>query len=107
MSKQDLCLGCSWLLSPAMSFQVFMDGDGFGVEIVDGNKYEGNFKDGLPHGKGKKHWVSGDTYDGEWEAGLRHGKGECHYAGGAKYSGNFKNGLFHGHGRYSAPSSSS
>ena len=28
-----------------------------GPKVVDGNRYEGNFKDGLFDGKGKKTWV--------------------------------------------------
>jgi hypothetical protein len=103
-------------------FQVFI-GDGCGVEIIDGNKYEGNFKDGLAEGHGKKTWVTGERYIGEWRDGLRHGKGECCYQGGfadqllfsllvplawsnlyvrslgAKYTGQFADGTFHGQGR--------
>ena len=64
-------------------FKIFMGRDGLGTEIVDGNKYEGNFKDGIAHGHGRKTWASGDSYLGEWENGLRHGKGDCTYKGGA------------------------
>jgi hypothetical protein len=63
-------------------FKIFMGRDGLGIEIVDGNKYEGNFRDGLPCGHGKKSWTSGEFYVGEWLDGLRHGKGECSYKGG-------------------------
>ena len=38
-------------------FKIFMGLDGVGVETVDGNMYEGNFKDGLPFGLGRKTWA--------------------------------------------------
>ncbi len=63
-------------------FQVYMGGNGRGIEIVDGNTYEGHFKDGLAEGHGKKTWITGECYIGEWRDGLRHGKGECTYQGG-------------------------
>ncbi len=66
----------------ANDLQVFMGVDGCGVEIVDGNIYEGNFKNGLAEGHGKKTWVTGECYIGEWKGGLRHGRGECTYQGG-------------------------
>ena len=38
---------------------------GYGVQIwPDGAKYEGNWRDGLQHGKGKFYHVDGDVYDG-------------------------------------------
>jgi hypothetical protein len=40
--------------------------------------YDGNFKNGLPEGKGKYTWKNGDYYDGAWKAGLKEGKGEMH-----------------------------
>ena len=33
--------------------QLFLGKDGPGVEVVDGNRYEGQFRDGLPHGGGR------------------------------------------------------
>ena len=42
--------------------QLFLGKDGWGREVVDNNEYEGDFKDGLPHGRGKKKWGSGDSY---------------------------------------------
>ena len=44
------------------SMQPYLGKDGWGCEVVDKNRYEGDFKDGLPHGRGKKTWAHGDTY---------------------------------------------
>ena len=37
--------------------------------------YEGQFKAKKAHGKGMMKWKEGDKYDGEWVEGLRHGHG--------------------------------
>ncbi|RZK01893.1 MAG: molecular chaperone Tir, partial [Flavobacterium sp.] len=42
---------------------------------ADGGIYEGSFKKGEPDGKGKIQYVGGDHYDGQWKAGKRKGKG--------------------------------
>lgn len=40
--------------------------------------YEGKFKDGVPHGKGKYVYQDGSYYTGEFKNGLRHGEGTFH-----------------------------
>ena len=42
----------------------------------EGNKYEGKFKDGLPHGKVKVTNPNGDIYEGGFWDGVKHGKGK-------------------------------
>ena len=37
--------------------------------------YEGDFKDKMAHGKGQMRWRQGDKYDGEFQNGLRQGRG--------------------------------
>lgn len=37
--------------------------------------YAGEFKDGLPHGRGIYRWKSGDIYDGDWVKGKMEGQG--------------------------------
>lgn len=39
------------------------------------------------------------TYDGEWKDGKPHGKGEETFPGIGKYEGYFQNGLKHGKGK--------
>lgn len=41
--------------------------------------YEGNFKKGLPHGKGTLKYSYEEYYIGEWKNGLQDGKGALHY----------------------------
>ena len=37
--------------------------------------YEGDFVNKKAHGKGMMRWNQGDKYEGEWKDGLRHGRG--------------------------------
>jgi hypothetical protein len=39
----------------------------------NGNKYEGDFKNSKPHGKGVYTWINGENYEGEWKVGLKEG----------------------------------
>ncbi len=48
------------------------DGDG---EASGRDHYIGEFKRGLPHGKGTYDWSTGEVYEGVWRKGLRHGAG--------------------------------
>ena len=48
---------------------------GSGISIGE-NKYEGEFRNGLPHGKGTIFYAEGATYIGEWKKGLRQGEGK-------------------------------
>lgn len=42
---------------------------------VFGVFYEGEVKDGRPHGKGSSKFLSGNKYTGEWKEGKREGFG--------------------------------
>jgi hypothetical protein len=86
-----------------------------------GNKYEGEWKDGKKHGKGKmvfanghsytgdwindmatgegiSIWTNGDRYEGQMKDGQRHGKGSYHFANGDKYTGDWIADKKEGHG---------
>ena len=74
-----------------------------GIETFDnGDIYEGEFKDGEKHGKGKM-TKNGETIkEGEWNMGtFYHGK--IKYGPGFFYEGGFQNGLPHGKGKLTNP----
>lgn len=39
------------------------------LQAADGSRYEGEFKDGLRHGRGEIGYTCADKYAGEWRAG--------------------------------------
>lgn len=41
---------------------------------VDGSKYSGEWKAGLPSGAGEQLFANGDTYVGDWEEGMMNGQ---------------------------------
>ncbi|SKB73960.1 MORN repeat-containing protein [Daejeonella lutea] len=51
-------------------------GNANGVGKAEGiDQYQGEFKDGLPHGTGTYSWKNGDSYVGKWSNGKRDGDG--------------------------------
>jgi hypothetical protein len=57
--------------------------DGKGISLGT-DKYDGQFKEGFPSGKGTYTWANGDVYVGEWKNGLRNGEGDLTYNIGEK-----------------------
>jgi hypothetical protein len=96
--------------------------------IEDGkSRYKGEWKNGLPNGKGIKHFYKTNSviegnfvdsfadgfckqtfeqtwektvpyYEGEFKRNTYNGKGEYHYGDGDYYKGEWKDGLYHGQG---------
>jgi len=56
----------------------------------NGEKYVGEFKDGKPNGQGTYTYTDGHKYVGQWEDGLRNGQGTFTYADGTKVVGEWK-----------------
>ena len=71
------------------------------LEIVfaKGNVYEGEWKEGKKHGRGKETYATGNVYDGEWLEGRKHGRGKQTLADGSLYDGEFQAGKRYGHGK--------
>ena len=63
-----------------------------------GNKYEGEFKDGLFHGIGKFYYSNGDIYVGSWEKDKKKGQGVFTSFDGNSYDGEWLNNKEHGKG---------
>ena len=74
--------------------------EGYGIyECTKKNiRYEGNWRKGLKHGKGKL--IKSDMiYEGEWIDGVINGKGKCRWTQNNNYyDGMFKNALLNGNG---------
>uniref|UniRef100_A0A3Q2GI19 Ankyrin repeat and MYND domain containing 1 n=1 Tax=Cyprinodon variegatus TaxID=28743 RepID=A0A3Q2GI19_CYPVA len=61
---------------------------GFGVqEWPDGSKYEGEFVEGLKHGKGLYCWPTGHTFTGKFYLNRKEGYGHFSFPGGAVFQG--------------------
>ena len=63
-----------------------------------GSKYDGEWKNGNPHGFGISILSNGDKYIGYFKNGHMHGKGKLSKNNGAYYLGEFKNGKKDGKG---------
>ncbi|XP_063292794.1 MORN repeat-containing protein 1 [Pelobates fuscus] len=67
--------------------------------LKDGSYYEGEFVDGEMTGNGLQYWASsGNTYSGEFQNGEIHGYGVMQYKNGGRYEGEFVFGIREGHG---------
>ena len=73
------------------------------LTFKDGRIYEGETRNGKPHGKGKMTWTDDDgdkdVYEGDWVNGEQHGKGKYTFSNGSVYEGDFTNNEFHGKGK--------
>ena len=73
---------------------------GQGTESQSSYVYEGGWKDGIKNGLGTFNKANGDIYVGELKDGKFNGQGTFSYAEGDSYVGELKNGLFHGQGTF-------
>ena len=64
------------------------------LAISSGDTYEGSYKTGKKHGKGKyKCYDDGqlqDVFEGFYRQGQKHGRGKTTFASGDVYTGNYK-----------------
>lgn len=66
----------------------------------NGDKYIGEFKDGLPDGRGIYHYNNGDVYKGQWLKSKRQGYGTFTWRNGDTYIGEYANHERNGEGTY-------
>lgn len=64
----------------------------------DGARYTGVFQQGRRTGYGVFSWPSGNRFEGEFLDGKRHGRGTFTWASGARYTGAYRMGEKHGTG---------
>jgi len=60
------------------------------VELLDGRKYVGEFRDGQYHGLGTETFPDGRNYVGEFRHGQYHGQGIATFPDGRKYVGEWR-----------------
>lgn len=68
------------------------------VSFPNGDRYEGEFRNGLMHGWGVYTSKQGDRYEGMFENDIRNGPGTLTTADGQRYTGMFANGIREGLG---------
>ncbi len=79
----------------------FKDGifNGYGnLKINNGSEYEGNFLTGLYNGKGIFKWKNGDIYYGDYSYGIKEGKGKYTFNNKNSYDGQWYSNKPHGEG---------
>ena len=67
---------------------------------ANGDRYLGEFKNGVSHGRGAYYYANGDLYKGEFKNGERHGYGTMQWYNGDKYIGEYVKSVRHGEGTY-------
>lgn len=60
------------------------------------SRYDGEWRDDKPNGRGVKTWAKGDRYDGEWKDGKQFGRGILYHPDGRSEEGSWENDLPHG-----------
>jgi hypothetical protein len=103
-------------IAPGVREVVFADGSiykggmrgfvqhGPGEYVSKAFQYQGEFKDGLKHGKGVYSWEGGDRYEGEFVDDRMSGRGKWRFANGDLYDGEVKAGAISGRGTYTSKS---
>jgi hypothetical protein len=68
------------------------------LTFANGNRYIGEFNEGMPNGQGKIFYLNGAQYEGHVRGGIPNGQGTYLYGNGMHYAGQFQDGLPNGNG---------
>ncbi|KAL3131311.1 hypothetical protein ABBQ38_000603 [Trebouxia sp. C0009 RCD-2024] len=72
-------------------------------KFAGGDRYIGQWENGLPEGEGKYVWTDQSTYEGGWKKGMKDGLGTYWWPTGASYKGEWADGSMHGVGTFESP----
>ncbi|MGT2950487.1 hypothetical protein BU202_04045 [Streptococcus cuniculi] len=92
-SKQTLTLDNGKMTYNGTVVANKMSGQG-NLTFENGDKYEGQFQNGIFNGKGTFTSASGWTYEGEFKNGIADGKGKLTTEAKVVYEGTFKQGIY-------------
>ena len=70
------------------------------LTLANGDREEGQFRNGRLHGRGVVTWAKGDRYEGDFRDGEQTGRGTYTWPDGDRYEGGFRDGKLHGQGVY-------
>lgn len=76
------------------------------MQYINGEKYEGSWKNGHKNGHGKWYYLNGSYFDGDWVENVICGKGNClsdwlgvyYYINGNRYDGEWTDNKRNGYG---------
>jgi len=89
----------TWILKcKTIRFQAGVVKSGPGSFEENGGVYEGEFRNDLKDGLGKKTFADKSVYIGEWKEDKKNGKGICSWEDGTRYEGSWKDDMYHGFG---------
>ncbi|KAE8993030.1 hypothetical protein PR003_g20734 [Phytophthora rubi] len=79
-----------WLVNPLSAGSTSRNGAPVSINPHDKNWYEGEFHEGLRHGRGVFFYANGARYEGEWRANVKEGYGLFFYEDGRVFVGLFR-----------------
>ena len=74
--------------------------NGHGRFKFSNGEYDGEWRGGKMHGRGKYVYPDGCTYEGDWSEDKKNGRGKYVWASGATYEGGYSEDKMHGRGVY-------